>query len=317
MKITPKVLIISDRYDFSSDFVCVELSHQNITYWRLNRDELPDYEIDFNPIIPRLKAVYRDVEINIFADTLLSVYYRAPTFLRDIFQDSADEEEQLQRTQWAAFVRSLCVFENAKWVNNPIHTYQAEIKAYQLYKAKKIGFLTPETSVTNKTTVPEFENVAIKSIDTAIINFNEEEGFVYTELYNRNEIDEQHYKSPFFLQQGLVPKIDIRVTVADDDIIAAKILMKDFSGIEIDWRRHKDELKYEIFELPTDICDMCIRLVRELKLSFGGIDLVYHKGQYYFIEINPTGEWSWLQQNTGFRYDKAIVKALYPDQWKD
>lgn len=311
MEITPKVLIISDVYDFSSDFVCVELERQNISYWRINRDELQDYEINLNPVIPRLEAVYRDVKINIISETLLSVYYRAPTFLRDIFQDGADEEEQLKRTQWTAFVRSLCVFEYVKWVNNPIHTYRAEIKTYQLYKASQIGFLTPETTLTNKTFVPTFDNVAIKSIDTAIINLNNEEGFVYTELYRRDEITEQHYKSPFFLQQGLVPKIDIRVTVVDNDVIAAKILTRDNLGIDIDWRRHKEELKYEIFELPTNVENMCRRLVRDLKLSFGGIDLVLHNGQYYFIEINPTGEWSWLQQNTGFRYDKAIVKALY------
>jgi hypothetical protein len=309
-EICPKVLIISNQYDFSTDFVCVELERQNVIYWRINRDELEDYEINFDPIGLVLIAQYRDIKINVNAENLISVYYRAPTFLRDIYQDEADEEEQLKRTQWAAFVRSLCVFENAKWVNNPVDTYKAEIKAYQLFKASQIGFLTPKTTITNKTFVPTFDHVAIKTIDTAIINLNEDEGFVYTELYNRNEIVERHYKSPFFLQQGMVPKIDIRVTVADDDVIAAKILTNNALGIDIDWRRLKEELKYEIFQLPKDIENLCRRLVRELKLSFGGIDLVLHNDQYYFIEINPTGEWSWLQQNTGYRYDQAIVKAL-------
>ncbi len=310
MKVIPKVLIISDRHDFSSDFICVELDRRNVAYWRINRDELPDYKIDFEPTLPRLKAVFKNVEVDINVDTLQSVYYRAPTFLRDIFQNDADEEEQLKRTQWAAFVRSLCVFENAKWLNNPVHTYQAEIKAYQLYKAKQIGFLTPATSITNHISVPEFDKMAIKTIDTAVINLKEEEGFVYTEIYNKDELLEQHYQSPFFLQEGLVPKIDLRVTVADETVIAAKILTQETKGIDIDWRRFKNELKYEICELPTDVSEICRRLVKELNLSFGGIDLVIHRDQYYFIEINPTGEWSWLQQNTGFRYDEAITNSL-------
>ena len=306
----PEVLIISSRYDFSSDFITVELDRRNVPYLRINRDELKDYVIEFNPIVPILNGNFKDIGFSISNQTLKAVYFRAPVFLRDIFQDKIDEEEQLIRTQWTAFVRSLVVFEDVAWFNNPADIYKAEIKSLQLYTANKIGFKIPATLISNRTAVNDFEYTAVKSIDTAVLNLGDEEGFVYTELYKSNEISEKTYSSPFFMQQGLVPKIDIRVTVVDDTVIAVKILQKDKAKIDIDWRRLKEELHYEIIELPEEIRHLCALHLKELNLKFGAIDLILHQNEFYFIEINPTGEWSWLQQNTGFRFDKAIVNAL-------
>lgn len=306
----PKVLIISNRYDFSSDFISVELNRKKIPYLRINRDELKDYTIEFNPIIPIIKGSFKDIEFTISYENLKSVYYRAPTFLRDIFQDNISDEEQLIRSQWSAFVRSICVFENISWFNNPVDIYKAEIKPYQLFIANKIGFKVPPTLISNLTKKFDSKYIALKSIDTAIINLDEKEGFVYTELYETEKLPEDKYLSPFFTQQGLVPKTDIRVTVIEDKVIAVKIFKNDNENIDIDWRRYKYELSYKIMELPEKIKQLCLQLLKEFNLNFGGIDLIYHNNDYYFIEINPTGEWSWLQQNTGFRIDELIVESL-------
>lgn len=48
----------------------------------------------------------------------------------------------------------------------------------------------------------------------------------------------------------------------------------------------------------------------KLKLQFGGIDLIYMKDTYYFIEVNPTGEWGWLLNSAGMRIDIAIVDCM-------
>lgn len=306
----PNVLIVSNRYDFSTDFISVELQRRNIPYLRINRDELKDYVIEFDPLIPIIRGSFKNISFCISNEYLKSIYFRAPTFLRDIFQDCIDDEEQLIRSQWTAFVRSLSVFEDVAWLNNPIDIYKAEIKPHQLYIANKIGFNVPTTLVSNQTSEVAHDHVAIKSIDTAIINLGENEGFVYTELYKREEIIQERYSSPFFVQQGLVPKLDVRVTVVEDELIAVKIFQKNNAQIDIDWRRLKEELQYEVIELPEQVRQLCFQLLKEFNLKFGGIDLVIHNGEYYFIEINPTGEWSWLQQNTGFRYDKLIVNAL-------
>lgn len=304
----PEVLLISNRFDFSTDFIAIELDKQNIDYLRINRDELKDYTIEFNPIHPEITGHYKNLSFKICKENLKSIYYRAPTFLRDIFQEGLSEEEQLIRTQWAAFVRSLCVFENIKWLNNPVDIYQAEIKPFQLYLANKFGMKVPKSIISNKTISIDTKLIAIKSIDTAIVSNGDEEGFVYTEIYEHDNIPKEKYSSPFFIQEGLVPKTDIRVTVIEDEVIA--IAITGTNKIDEDWRRYKNELKYTVFELPKKIKTFCAEYVKNLKLNFGAIDLILFNEEYYFIEINPTGEWSWLQQNTGFKFDELIVNSL-------
>lgn len=304
----PEVLLIANRFDFSTDFVAIELAKQGVDFIRINRDELKDYTIQFDPIKPEIQAEYKNYSFIISTKHLKSIYYRAPTFLRDIFQEGLSEDEQLIRTQWAAFVRSLCVFENVKWFNNPTDIYKAEIKPYQLFIANKLGMRIPETIISNVIKDSDFEYQAIKSIDTAIINKGDQEGFVYTEIYKRNELEEAKYTSPFFIQKGLVPKIDVRVTVIEDNVIGIKITGN--QGIDEDWRRFKEHLTYTVFHLPKEVEDFCLNYTKGLNLNFGAIDMVIHKNDFYFIEINPTGEWSWLQQSTGYKFDELIVKSL-------
>ncbi len=304
----PRVILISNKYDYSTDFIAVELNKRGINYLRINRDELSKYKIEFDPINNILQGEYNSFSFLLTEDSVESFYFRAPTFLRDIFQDKISEQEQLKRTQWTAFIRSLCVFDKAKWFNNPIDIFKAEIKPYQLHFAKQYDIKVPKTIISNMTLDIGKPFIAIKSIDTAIINKGDLEGFVYTNIYKQEELINNKYSSPFILQEGLVPKIDIRVTVVEDTAVGVKIFSN--NNINEDWRRFKDGLQYAIIELPTKVEHFCIDYVKKLNLNFGAIDLILHNGEYYFLEINPIGEWSWLQQHTGYKFDELIVNSL-------
>lgn len=50
--------------------------------------------------------------------------------------------------------------------------------------------------------------------------------------------------------------------------------------------------------------------MKNLNLNFGGIDLALVDGKYYFIEVNPTGEWGWLEIKTGMNISETIKNAL-------
>lgn len=111
------------------------------------------------------------------------------------------------------------------------------------------------------------------------------------------------------MQEFLSPKIDLRVTVIGDKTYTAQIL-KNEKGTYDDWRKEKDEVKFVKYELPQNIKKKCILLVKKLGLIYGGIDLVLVNNIYYFIEINPTGEWAWLVENPGFDIDNEITNTL-------
>jgi len=217
----------------------------------------------------------------------------------------------LYKSQWMAFIRSLSIFDKAKWVNFPAYTYLAEIKAYQLSIASKYGFRIPKTRIGNNCN--EFNslmpNIIAKSLDTILLKEKHDCLFNYTTLTNREFIDEEVFEVPFTVQEYLKNKIDIRVTVVGNSVIPVSIT-KDGKGIDEDWRIvNKNKLEFSDIDLPKEIKKACLELTKDLKLNFAGIDLIQTPKGYFFIEINPTGEWGWLV-NKNRRIDKLIANVL-------
>lgn len=307
-----EILIISSTFDFTTDYICVELKKRNKKYLRINRDEFVNYDIHFNLNRLELGVQIEENKYILNETSLKAIYYRAPIYLRDIYQPNLEMAEQLYRTQWTAFIRNLSIFENLIWVNNPVATFKAENKLLQLKYASELGFLYPKTLVsnTNNLNLDPKRIYIVKSLDTALLKTEDKEAFVYSTKVKGYEILEANLKiSPVVIQDYISPKIDVRVTVIGNKVYAAKIVQNN-EGIDGDWRLQKNNLSYIPINLPDDIKNKCIELVKKLDLAFGGIDLIKSGEDYYFIEINPTGEWAWLVDTAGFNIYEGICDYL-------
>lgn len=311
-------LVISSTIDFSTDLVCYRLINAKKPFYRLNRDEFRQHEIEVN-----LQKKYMRITIDknvYFADfeKIKGIYFRAPVFLRTQTKKELSLEEQLERNQWSSFLRNLIVFKKAIWINNPVDVYRAENKMYQLCMAQECGFKIPQTIVSNTVNaqIEENENYIVKSLDTALFYDlqNNRELFTYSNVVKGKELKEYNLRqAPIFVQEFLEPKIDCRITYVKGKIFAVKIL-KDNVGVYGDWRFHKEQLDYVTFGLPDNVKSSICRLMNNLNLNFGGIDLAFVDDDYYFIEVNPTGEWGWLEVKTGMEISKAIEEALYKEE---
>lgn len=312
-EINPEILIISNKDDFSTDHIAFHLNKMNASYLRLNRDQFIDFKINLNPKIPVLYGNTKDFKFKITLDHLKCIYFRAPIFLRDNYHLNLSPDDQFSRDQWASFVRSLILFENILWVNHPQATYAAEIKPYQLFKANKIGFNIPNTLITNSNDNNEFskENkVAVKTLEPMMLNIENKDAFIYTNIISSAELMNADISSgPVILQEALVPKVDLRVTVVGNKVFAVSIKKND-KGIDMDWRFEKGDIQYDEIKLPQEIEKMCVNLTKDLGLKYGAIDLVISDNKYYFIEINPTGDWLWLMNHLDLKIDKEIAKLL-------
>lgn len=294
---SPRVLLLSSIYDFSVDLVARRMEIAGVPFVRLNREQFSDLRLSLDPFGPvlRISGLGLDVVID---DRLSSIWYRCPVFIRNIGAKILSPIEQLERTQWSAFLRGLMVFDKARWMNHPADTYFAESKPVQLKLAKEIGFAVPHTLVSNDrdAIAREFpDTLAIKSMDTAYLREGDDVLFAYTSIIHSSSLtDAALNKSPVAAQHLITEKTDIRVTVVDGHVFAYRILVGGHPT-EGDWRLHKKEnISYEWIELPEVVAERCVALCRHLKLPFGAIDLALSNGIYFFIEINPTGEWAWL-----------------------
>lgn len=107
---------------------------------------------------------------------------------------------------------------------------------------------------------------------------------------------------------------DIRVTIIGQTVFATKIKKKGSIKGEIDWRLGTEDerkLGYETVVLPKDIREKCLQIVRDLNLVFGAIDLIKDSnGEYWFLEINPNGQWGFIEQATREPLSKAMASLF-------
>lgn len=311
-------LIVSSTIDFSTDMVCYRLLEDNEKFYRLNRDEFLKHKIvvDLQNEVMIISIDGEEYEAQF--EHLKGIFFRAPVFLRTQSKKELSVQEQLERNQWSSFLRNLIVFKNANWINNPVSTYRAENKIFQLCIAKEYGPAVPVTYISNCTdfNLESDKKYIVKSLDTALFYDmeNNKEMFTYSNVVSGSELNEYDLTSaPIFIQEFLNPKIDCRVTYVQGKLFPVKILQNG-KGMYGDWRIRKEELEYIPFQLPTYVENAIHKLMKKLELNFGGIDLAIVSGEYYFIEVNPTGEWGWLEVKTGTNISKTIKRALAGDR---
>ena len=306
-----KCLIISSTIDYSTDLICCELERRGYRYLRINRDLFDQYEIVYILDQQTMKLRIEGREYTISNKTLKSVYFRAPVFFR--YSKELSLNDQLKRGQWSSFIRNLIVFDQAKWINYPVATYKAEKKMLQLQMAMKAGLKIPHTYVGNQvpSIIKDNKTYIVKALDTPVFYDEAQEMFTYSTAITGRELrDSELQEAPVIIQEYLTPKVDLRVTAVGTHLFPAKIYYNE-AGIEGDWRkRDKDGLTYIPFKLPSNIEAGIHKIMDGFGLVFGGIDLALCDDEYYFIEVNPTGEWAWLVRTAGFQIHKAIADIM-------
>ena len=315
----PEVLLLASRFDLSCDYVVAQLSRLGTAYFRLNSEDFERFAIVSVPNEPvfYLDAGHFKVQLN--QETLKSIYFRRAVYPQGSYRDKHSIQDQLNRIHRSAFMRSFMVFDSCKWINHPTATYEAEHKAVQLAIAHRLGFNIPRTVITNSSqgirlAAQTDPSIAIKGLETVLVRQGTFETFGYTSLVDTSFAAASHLSSaPLIAQEALENKLDLRVTIVGDQVFCASITANGHS-IHGDWRQEKTNAAFRRFDLPDHISQKCLQLTKELNLVFGAIDLAVQHDTFYFLEINPTGEWAWLVDQANLSIDEAIANTLVETQ---
>lgn len=102
----------------------------------------------------------------------------------------------------------------------------------------------------------------------------------------------------------------VRLTVVDGRMFPAAIHAHS-AAAALDWRSDYDAPTYEVVEVPPDVECGVKELMLSLRLRFGAFDfLVTPEGRWVFLEVNPNGQWAWIEQMTGMPIASALADAL-------
>lgn len=211
------------------------------------------------------------------------------------------------------------LLSHKKWIDNPWSVMKAEDKIYQLNTAIDLGFNVPDTLISsNPERVSNFyrkhnKKIIVKMLRCSPMN----DKVIYTNVVTDKYMEriDSVRMSPSIFQEIVEKEYELRITVVGDKIFPVKVDSQIDSSTSIDWRRkpklNDTELKMSAVEIPADICEKIQLFMEKMNLHFGCIDMaVTPEGKYIFFEINPNGQWYFVQLKTHIPIAKAIAKML-------
>jgi len=310
------ILIISNKWDVTVDFVIRELGVCGHSYLRINTEDLISGQAtvtlpDFHVFVSKQSKVY-DLSENVHV-----IWNRRPGKPFDDIPTDRRPSQAMQRfinDQWYSWLECLQLVPGITWINHPHSNDAMESKIRQLFFAKQIGFTIPDTLVSNSAEAIKEKakehggKIVAKALYSPLIEEPDQDYFIFTNEIKAVDLggDEEFRISPAVFQESMTPKKDYRVTVIGDTVLPVKIESESDVPIKLDWRTQKNGLRFLQCKLPDDVEDLCRTYVREAGLLFGAIDLLEYKGNFIFLEINPNGEWGWLQKPYGVPIAKTL-----------
>lgn len=210
------------------------------------------------------------------------------------------------------------------WMNPPVTSrfLLDHNKIYQYGIASKFGLLTPKTLVSNNyEEIVAFckscgGEVAAKTVKSRMFQHNNGKvTAIYTNLLSTNQIKDNKDAveiCPMMIQEYIQKKLELRVTVVGKKIFSCAIYSQDSSRTKHDWRRYDiKNVRHQKYQLSKETEKKILELMDFWNLKYGAIDMIITPDdKEYFIEVNPNGQYGWIECITEMPITKAIAGAL-------
>lgn len=305
------IVLWSNSLDTSADRVEHELSALGAAPVRVNIDQ---YGAGFrlSSSIDQATVIHLP-DASVPLEEVEAIYYRRP-YLTELPHDARDF---VAHESWYFSRCVLLQAPRARWMNFPPNVQHAENKLLQLSLARKCGLRVPRSAlVATAEQALEFygscQSCVCKPGFAGTVTTPEPLSVYAHELERGLRlIDfESVVIGPTFLQERVHKRADIRLTQVGDHGLAVRIHAPD--GV-LDWRSRLDEgLDYEVVEPPDALMDQVRNLMKKhLGLSFGAFDFAEtENGHWVFLEVNPAGQWEWLEVELGVPISNNIASWL-------
>jgi len=326
------ILILSLEEDFSTNEVVEWLLHFKIPFVRINWEDKiiiekiilsENTEFEFSVNGGRLinsKEItafwYRRGDIKMQGRERFSIKK-----LEHLLQETLFDEMEVIKDMIYFFLEKniLCIGSFHKRSNN---------KLIHLMEAKKVGWDIPDTIIgTNYLDFVSFfkkhpSGIIVKPLSRCIF-YNEEHlipdktekyfsQFV-AELKNDDfkNIAEKYFPSLF--QEKINKKFEIRVFFLLGECYSMAIFSQNDDETKVDFRRYNlEKQNYRVpYNLPKNIKKKINTFMKNQGLNTGSLDIILSdEMKYYFLEVNPVGQFGMVSYPCNFNLEKRIAEKL-------
>jgi len=240
-----------------------------------------------------------------------AVWWRRPGRFEPHPRVQRSRREFVFREYTAAF-EGLWLGLDARWVNHPARDEAASRKPWQLTQAQRLGLAVPRTLVTNDPARARAfarscrpGGTVYKALSATPSDWRE------TRLVRRQELARLGLVryAPIIFQE-YVEGTDVRATLVGRRIFAAAVHAEE-TDYPADFRVVFDRARVEPVALPAPVERRLMRLAGALGLAYAAFDLRRRPdGRYVFLEVNPSGQWLFVERRTGQPITEAVALLL-------
>lgn len=210
------------------------------------------------------------------------------------------------------------------WTTRPEKTSANKIKNLEI--AKSCNLSVPEYIITsNKLKLSQFakkhKSIICKAISetpifsSSIDNDIVETLILYTKSFTGSQIEEEvpntFFKSLF--QQQIIKEFEIRVFYLNGTCYSMAIFSQNDKQTQVDFRNYNDNRPNRTvpFKLPKEVESNIKEFCRKAEYTIGSLDLIKSTdGKYYFLEINPVGQFGMVSYPCNYNLEKKLAKYL-------
>ncbi|MEC3996389.1 ATP-grasp ribosomal peptide maturase [Actinacidiphila sp. DG2A-62] len=305
------VLVVTNLDDPTTDVVIDELHDRGVPVVRFDSGDFPATLSIAAAITPkgiegRLFTPSRVADLS----RVRSLYYRRPSGF--VFPRLDEQAARFAVTQARYGLGGvLAALPGCLYVNHPHRIGDAEFKPSGLAAAVEAGFRVPPTLITSgpdaaRAFIKRNGPVIYKPLSAPLYQIDGVSCTVQVAEVTADEIDETVAGTAHLFQQRVEKVADIRVTVMGDKVFCVRI----DSGL-LDWRTDYGRLTYSVVRPPDGITESLHAYLSRFGLVFGAFDFaVDHEDRWWFLECNPSGQWAWLEPETGLPMVAAMADLL-------
>lgn len=319
------ILVLSKEQEESTNSVIDWLEYNDADYIRLNGDNfnLDQFYLEIsessNNYLNSLSCAISDVNV---------VWYRRwgnlgktmpflkidddANFHKTINNYLFDENKHLSLALFS-------LFQHSYWLSKP-KSHTIEDKFLYLLTAKSLDITIPNTFLlNNKKKLRRLLKSGLKLITKSLgnahkIKFNNKTHIPYTEEITENDLknlDETFFVSLF--QEKIEKEYEIRSFYLDGVFYSMAIFSQSDNKTELDFRRYNFSKPNRTvpYSLPKELEKKLRSLMKKFDFNTGSIDILKStNGKYYFLEINPIGQFGMTSIPCNFQIEKKIAEFL-------
>jgi hypothetical protein len=315
------VFIVSEPEDVHADAVITKLNERKVKVFRFHPEEFPaggsiTIGVD-GPLTAEIMMPHRRLR----SPDVMSAWLRRP---RPVKAPVGTEASLARYIELQTNLTIHTVYEaipQQRWVCSPRALHLAELKGLQLARAKAAGLEVPRTIITNdpaqaKAFRETFDppRCAVKPLRAENVAHPGTQGraLTLTRVWDGDVADGSIAAAPLCVQEYIEKQSDWRVTVIGDRIFPVRMHTQELEGSRVDSRGvDPATIRHEPMALPPAVEAGIRALLGSFGIRFAAIDLLERPdGSLVFIDLNPNGQWLWIEHVTKLPLVDAMVELL-------